>query len=428
MPATIALIAHDHKKDDLVAFVKAHQVLLSRYRLMATGTTGLRISQATGLEIERLLSGPMGGDAQIAARVATGEVAAVIFFIDPLYAQPHEPDIQSLQRICVVHDVAIATNRATADAIAAKLRQSRIAHLIFNPVSGQGNAEEELKLIQNLLEKQMQVQVHLTTPEESAEQLAENAIAAQPDLVIASGGDGTVSAVAGALIGTDIPLGIVPRGTANAFAAAIGLPLGLTPIRNACDVILAGNTRAVDAARCNGKPLILLAGVGYEAETIERTDREAKRQWGPLAYIMSGWQQLNEQELFETEIQVGDSVKTFQAGAITIANAAPPTSVLAQGVGQVIFDDGLLDVTITTAESRMQAVAAMAKMFGAALVKIDANHENTAHFGAKKIKVTTTPPQKVVLDGEVIGTTPIEVECIAKGLTVFTPPASPANG
>ena len=425
MAATIAFIAHDSKKDELMAFVKIHRALLSRYHLIATENTGIRLQQATGLEIERLLSGPQGGDLQIAAKVATGEVAAVLFFIDPLRMQPREPQVMPLLRMCAVHNVAIAFNLATAEAIASQLRQGRIAHLIFNPVSGQGNSEEELQFIQETLGKQMQVQVHLTTPEVSAEMLARDAIAAQPDLIIASGGDGTVSAVAGELIGTDIPLGIIPRGTANAFAVAIGLPLGLTPIRNTCEVILAGHTRKVDLALCNDKPLILLAGIGYEAETIERTDREAKRQWGPLAYVMSGWQQLSEQELFETEIEVEGSVKSFQAGAITIANAAPPTSVLAQGVGQVIFDDGLLDVTITTAEGRMQAVTAMAKMFGAALVKMDANQANTAHFGAKEIKVTTHPPQKVVLDGEVIGTTPIEVKCLPQGLTVFAPPASP---
>jgi len=425
MPNCIALIAHDSKKDELMAFAKTHRALLSRYHLIATENTGIRLQQATGLEIERLLSGPQGGDLQIAAKVATGEVAAVLFFIDPLRRQPREPDVMPLLRMCAVHNVAIAFNLATAEAIASQLRQGRIAHLIFNPVSGQGNSEEELQFIQETLGKQMQVQVHLTTPEVSAEMLARDAIAAQPDLIIASGGDGTVSAVAGELIGTDIPLGIIPRGTANAFAVAIGLPLGLTPIRNTCEVILAGHTRKVDLALCNDKPLILLAGIGYEAETIERTDREAKRQWGPLAYVMSGWQQLSEQELFETEIEVEGSVKSFQAGAITIANAAPPTSVLAQGVGQVIFDDGLLDVTITTAEGRMQAVTAMAKMFGAALVKMDANQANTAHFGAKEIKVTTHPPQKVVLDGEVIGTTPIEVKCLPQGLTVFAPPASP---
>lgn len=117
MPQTIALIAHDRKKDNLVAFAQAHVDLLSRYRLIATGTTGQRIHEATQLDVERKLSGPLGGDAQIAAEVVTGDVVAVFFLIDPLYAQPHEPDIQALLRICEVHNVAIATNLATAAAI-----------------------------------------------------------------------------------------------------------------------------------------------------------------------------------------------------------------------------------------------------------------------------------------------------------------------
>jgi diacylglycerol kinase (ATP) len=117
-PTTIALIAHDRKKDEMVVFTQKHTQLLGHYRLIATGTTGLRIQEGTGLVVERKLSGPMGGDAQIAAEVAIGQVVAVIFLIDPLFAQPHEPDIQALLRICEVHNVPLATNTATAEAIA----------------------------------------------------------------------------------------------------------------------------------------------------------------------------------------------------------------------------------------------------------------------------------------------------------------------
>ncbi|RIK40473.1 MAG: methylglyoxal synthase [Chloroflexi bacterium] len=114
MTATIALIAHDGKKDDMVRFVRTHRELLARFQLIGTGTTGERIIQATGLPVERMLSGPIGGDAQIAARTAEGKVAAVIFLVDPLYAHPHEPDIQSLLRICNVYNIPLATNEATA--------------------------------------------------------------------------------------------------------------------------------------------------------------------------------------------------------------------------------------------------------------------------------------------------------------------------
>lgn len=116
-PKTVALIAHDNKKDDMIAFVKAHTDVLSRYGLIATGTTGKLIAEATGLPVTRMLSGPIGGDAQISAMVAEGKIEAVFFFIDPLGKHPHDPDINSLLRICNVHDVPLATNAATASYI-----------------------------------------------------------------------------------------------------------------------------------------------------------------------------------------------------------------------------------------------------------------------------------------------------------------------
>lgn len=114
---TVALIAHDNKKDDMIAFAQTHKHVLARYDLIATGTTGRLLNENTGLHVTRMLSGPIGGDAQIAAQVAIGRVAAVFFFIDPLGAHPHDPDINSLLRICNVHNVPLATNPATASFI-----------------------------------------------------------------------------------------------------------------------------------------------------------------------------------------------------------------------------------------------------------------------------------------------------------------------
>jgi methylglyoxal synthase len=122
---TIALIAHDRMKDDMVRFALLHQEALRPFHIIATGTTGLRIQEATGLEVERLLSGPLGGDAQIAARAAVGEVRAVFFLVDPLNAHPHEPDIQGLLRVCNVHNVPLATNEATAELVLAGLLKGR---------------------------------------------------------------------------------------------------------------------------------------------------------------------------------------------------------------------------------------------------------------------------------------------------------------
>lgn len=103
----------------MVEFVQAHRAVFERCRLVATGTTGEVVARATGLEIERMLSGPYGGDQQIGAQVAAGQIDVVIFLRDPLTAQPHEPDISALMRVCDVHDVPLATNVGAASLIVA---------------------------------------------------------------------------------------------------------------------------------------------------------------------------------------------------------------------------------------------------------------------------------------------------------------------
>ncbi len=117
----IALIAHDHKKDTMVALATEFQDFLRLCTLCATGTTGGRLVTELGLPVERLLSGPWGGDLQIGARLAQGEIDAVIFLRDPMTPQPHEPDINALVRACDVHDVPCATNLSTARLVLASL-------------------------------------------------------------------------------------------------------------------------------------------------------------------------------------------------------------------------------------------------------------------------------------------------------------------
>lgn len=119
---TLALIAHDGKKEEMVHLAKEHRDNLFKLSLVATRSTGNLIRERTGLAITLVNSGPMGGDQQIGAMVASGMVKAVIFLRDPLTAQPHEPDIAALLRVCDVHNVPLATNLATAEAV---------MHLIF---------------------------------------------------------------------------------------------------------------------------------------------------------------------------------------------------------------------------------------------------------------------------------------------------------
>ena len=121
MQKTIALIAHDSKKAEIVQWALKNKTALINHNLCGTGTTSKRISEATGLNVKGYLSGPLGGDQQIGALVAEGKIDFVVFFCDPLTAQPHDPDVKALLRIANVYNVPIATNVATADLVISSL-------------------------------------------------------------------------------------------------------------------------------------------------------------------------------------------------------------------------------------------------------------------------------------------------------------------
>ena len=113
----IALIAHDNMKPSLIEWCRLNKEILELHSLCGTGTTAKRISEATGLCVQGYCSGPLGGDQQIGAKVTEGDIDIIIFFSDPLTAQPHDPDVRALLRIAQVYDIPIANNRATADCI-----------------------------------------------------------------------------------------------------------------------------------------------------------------------------------------------------------------------------------------------------------------------------------------------------------------------
>ncbi len=117
MRKNLALVAHDSKKDNMVQLVKAHKGKLAGVDLIATRSTGQLIQERIGLPVTLLQSGPLGGDQQIGALVANGGVSVVVFLRDPLTAHPHEPDVSALLRVCDVHNVPLATNLATAEAV-----------------------------------------------------------------------------------------------------------------------------------------------------------------------------------------------------------------------------------------------------------------------------------------------------------------------
>ncbi|MEO8883818.1 MAG: methylglyoxal synthase [Devosia sp.] len=117
----VGLVAHDQKKQALIAWSGVHRAALEKFDLYATGTTGAGISAATGLKISLLKSGPLGGDAQLGAMIAEGRLDALIFFQDPLTSMPHDVDVKALTRLATLYDVPFAVNQSTADAVLAVL-------------------------------------------------------------------------------------------------------------------------------------------------------------------------------------------------------------------------------------------------------------------------------------------------------------------
>ena len=419
--ATLVLLAHEPQISSLLKLAQEYDSILRRYRLVAPPQIVSQFPEQVNLSIQSLELN------QLEREIDSDNILAVIFLIDPTLSAPFTPDVVDLSRLCSLHNIPFAFNLATAHPLINSLMQTRVAHLIFNPVAGQRDSTQDLLKIRQILSPWLHLHLHLTTRDMDADQLAQQAIAAQPDLIIASGGDGTVSLVASQMLETGIPLGIIPRGTANALSVALGIP---TTVEAACQLIIAGTTRRLDAAYCNQHLMTLLAGIGLEAGTVGKATRELKNQWGVLAYLIAGWEQMGEQELFTTELEIDGKVNQFEAFAVTVANTAPPTSVLAQGAGEVVFDDGLLDITIITAKqalqpsitSKLQSARHLMNLYGSALVKKKAKLPNLYHFRAERLKLTTSSPQKIVVDGEMVGTTPLEVECIPGALTVLALP------
>ena len=123
----IALIAHDKKKNEIIELAKTYKEVLAQYELIATGTTGTLIMGETGLKIQRMKSGPLGGDQQIGAMLANGELDLIIFLRDPLTAQPHEPDVSALLRLCDVQKIPLATNVSSAIIMLEALKEGRFS-------------------------------------------------------------------------------------------------------------------------------------------------------------------------------------------------------------------------------------------------------------------------------------------------------------
>jgi diacylglycerol kinase family enzyme len=194
--------------------------------------------------------------------------------------------------------------------------------------------------------------------------------------------------------------------------------------------------RAIDAARANGRFMLLHAALGFHAATIGETSREAKNEWGMLAYVAEGLDQLRTLEPFEVEIHVGrlgqpdhaDSqdheVIRCSATNVAVANIAPRKTLMARGPASVSPEDGLLDVTIVAASTLREVVVAGFQLLRTTLQGEPAAHDGIGYFSTPSLTITTRPPQPILIDGEPCGEGVLHVECIPEAIRVLVPRAA----
>jgi YegS/Rv2252/BmrU family lipid kinase len=295
------------------------------------------------------------------------------------------------------------------------------ACLIFNPTAGQGDPVEELVKIREILEPKLNLDIIPSHKGISTLELTQQAISKDAQIILIAGGDGTISSAAEALIGIKIPVGIIPRGTVNAFAKALNIPID---IKAACETILSGKPRIVDTAICNGKPMIVLTGIGLEADTIKQTNRQLKNHFGMLAFIIAGIQELRKLKIFKTYIETESQIINCQAVAVTIANTAASTSLLAHGPAGVIADDGLLDVTIFAPRNQNNAFFAAYNLLRSGFTGNAIIRDDVQHFRTNYVTVKTEPMQQVSLDGDSLGITNVEINSLPQSFTILVPALS----
>lgn len=317
-----------------------------------------------------------------------------------------------------------------------KINIHKVAWIIANPVSGGGKWQQYGEQIQDELKAYFDLTLKLTSENISANTFAKKARSSGADIIIACGGDGTVTEVASEIVNTDIALGIIPLGTTNALSHALfGLGSKLIPVSQALDNIIQGHYQAIDTARCNEQLVLLLVGIGFEQQMIESANRERKNALGQFAYLDGLWRAVNADITLTVQLSLDDAEPTtLTTHSLIVANAAPFTSVLAQGDGEPNMTDGLLDITwLDSGDEPKEQLLSLAELAIAGWVK-EGNKDthskrpsapSTAtkvhHAHAKKVSISSQPKCKYVIDGEIFEPADLTIEVQPASLKVFVP-------
>ena len=303
-----------------------------------------------------------------------------------------------------------------------RLKLTKTLCLIANPVSGGGKWGQEKQYILSQLNPHFIVSVKETTPEISAKELASQAVLGGTEIIVACGGDGTVTEVASVCADNRAKLGVIPLGTANALSQVFhGYISKIIPIQTACDVIIEGHTQNIDTAICNGELMLLVAAVGFEQEMIASADREEKNQGGQMAYLRGLWDAISANETMSLEVCFDDETQTtIETPSFVIANAAPITTALAQGGDEPDVTDGKLDITWLTPQqdSETQFLSLAELVFSNAENK--KSSDRIQHKLVSKVALHLPERAKYAVDGEIRETDKLEIQVCPGNLTVLT--------
>ncbi len=293
--------------------------------------------------------------------------------------------------------------------------------LIVNPVAGGGKWSQYKEDVLSRLNEKFKVTIKETTPEVDGKMLAKEARDEGTDIIVACGGDGTLTEVASALINTNVTMGIIPFGTANALSQVLhGYISKVMPISTACDIIIDGATLKIDTATCNDKVMLLVAAVGFEEKMISAADREEKNVGGQFAYLKGLWNAIsnNESMTFDVAIE-DDEAERFQTPSFVIANAAPMTTALAQGAEQPDITDGKLDITWllpqTSSDKQFQSLAEL--VFSP--VESKKQSDSIRHKQASSLTLTFDKPTAYAVDGEIYEDQSLVIKTLPHSLTVL---------
>ncbi|MEC8417569.1 MAG: diacylglycerol kinase family protein [Pseudomonadota bacterium] len=302
------------------------------------------------------------------------------------------------------------------------LNLKRRLALIVNPVAGGGKWEQNKDDILSRLNEKFSVSVKETTPDITATELTREAKRNGTDIVVACGGDGTLTEVASELIDSEITMGIIPLGTANALSQVLhGYMSKVMPISTACDVIIAGNTLAIDTAKCNDHVMLLVTAVGFEEKMISAADREAKNIGGQFAYIKGLLQAISNNEDMSFTITLDENeAQSITTPSLVVANAAPLTTALAQGSAPPDVTDGKLDLTwLNPQASSDRQFLSLAELV---LSPNDAKQHSNAikHAQARSIRLAFDSPTLYAVDGEIFKDSEIEITTYPRSLIVLT--------